>query len=641
MSDFLINCTKYKSILKKLKSSHMKKLLILLLVISNVVFAGEQKPKSKITRATVFPEGAQVTRESKITIPKGKTTLIFNNLSPYIDKNSIKVKGLGDLTILSVNHSINRAQEIKQSPQQLELSNKILKLKENINYKNTEIKILNEKHDFLTKNKTIVGSDKSISPTAFKQFMDIYYADYDNIQKSLYKKQNEIKEIEKEIKEIQKQISEYTPEKALPTSEITVEVSSTKESKVEIIFDYFLSNAGWHPSYDIRVDNIHSPMKLYYKANVYQNTGVDWNNIILTFSNATPTESAEFPDLNPYYLSFNNYNRNVNYKYGKYDPSVRAVSGIVRDKDTGEPIPFANIVIEGTTIGTTSDYDGRYSLYIPEGSKSIKAVFVGYKTTISTISSSHLDIMLESTSEMLDEVVVVARKIPLIDGIRIRGSRSSEAKPIPVETDNAGYKTNFEFEIGVPYTLKSKANNITVEMNRYDLNSSYVYKSIPKINPKAFLIANVTDWEELSLLDGEVNLYFENTYVGKSLLDLSQISDTLQISLGSDKNISVKRKKVKTSSSKQFLGSNKIESRIWKTSIKNNKSEEIKIIIYDQIPVSNNEEIVVEPIELSAGVLNDLSGEVMWEMSIKPKESKELNLEYKVKYPKKKQLIID
>ena len=178
-------------------------------------------------------------------------------------------------------------------------------------------------------------------------------------------------------------------------------------------------------------------------------------------------------------------------------------------------------------------------------------------------------------------------------------------------------------------------------MKEIELNSSYIYKSIPKISPKAFLIANIIDWEEYSLLDGEVNLYFENTFVGKSVLDLSQLSDTLEVSLGSDNNISIKRNKEKDHTSKQFIGGNRIENRIWKTSIRNNKSEKVKLFVYDQIPVSNNEEISVDIENLSDGKLNAETGEVVWEIELEAKQKIEKLIEYTVKYPKKKNIRIE
>ena len=618
----------------------MKKLLLFVLIISNSVFATEKEKEinSTITKATVFLSGAQVNREGRLTIPKGKTTLKFKALSPYIDKNSIKVKGVGNFTILSVNHSVDWLTNPSQSEQSVELTNKIDELELDVEYKKTEEDILNEKLNFLTTNKKIISNEKTTSPSDFKLFKDIYSSDYESIQISLLKKQREINALNKKIKTLEKQIQEMKSVKNLPTSEITVIIASKIETKGKLDLSYYVSNAGWYPSYDIRVDDISSPVKLSYKANVYQNTGIDWKNVKLTFSNASPTESANIPTLYPYYLDFYTYETQASNNW--YNPNIREVRGVVRDKDTKEAVPFATIKIKDKTIGTTTDYDGKFTLTIPHDAKYLQVSFVGYGTEEVSISNSYMNISLEATSQMMEEVTVTALGISR-QRISRKDKKEIQTKSNPIPLVITDHKTNFEFNIATSYTLKSNSNNLTIEMKEIELNSSYVYKSIPKINNKAFLISNVIDWEQHSLLDGEVNLYFENTYVGKSVLDMAQLSDTLEVSLGSDKGISIKRIKEKDLNSKQFLGSNKIETRIWKTTIRNNKSEKVRLFIYDQVPISNNEDITVDVKNLSDGVLNTENGEVVWEIELEPKESIDKIIEYSVKYPKKSTLRID
>jgi len=615
----------------------MKKALLLILILSNSVFGAEieKEAKSKITKATVFLKGAQVNRASSVSFQKGRTLLKFKELSPYIDKNSIKVKGVGNFTVLSVNHNVNYLEITGQSPRTKELNDKIEKLESDIEYKKTEVGILKERKDFLVSNKHIISNEKTVSPNDYKLFKDIYYSDFESVQLSMLKKKREIEKLTEEIKILNKQVLEANTRVDLPTSEITVTISSETEATGKIDLSYYIGNAGWYPSYDIRVDDISSPVKLIYKANVYQNTGIDWKDVKLVFSNASPSESANIPVLYPYYLEFSNYSKQ-NHGY-RYNPNIREVSGIVRDAETGEPIPYANVLIKGKTVGTTTDFDGKFSLSVPQGSKSLVVTYIGYETYEVVIGNTYIDILLNSDVLMLEAVVVAEYSTPMIS----RKKNKFEETTTPIEMKTVDHKTNFEFNIEIPYSLNSNSNNLTIEMQRIELNSSYIYHSIPKINPNAFLIANITDWEQYSLLDGEVNLYFENTFVGKSVLDLAQLSDTLEVSLGKDNNITIKRVKEKSLASKQFIGGNKIENRIWKTSIRNNKSESIKLIVFDQIPISNNGDIVVETEELSDGKMNTETGEVEWFIELEPKETIEKVLGYSVKYPKKKFIRID
>lgn len=102
-----------------------------------------------------------------------------------------------------------------------------------------------------------------------------------------------------------------------------------------------------------------------------------------------------------------------------------SLKGKVIDKETKEPIPFANVVVElgGKIVnGATTDFDGNYNIKpIPPGKYDIKASFVGYKNlmvrgvVINANKIMFLDVDLESTTTTLNTFEVVEYKVPLID----------------------------------------------------------------------------------------------------------------------------------------------------------------------------------------------------------------------------------
>ena len=92
-----------------------------------------------------------------------------------------------------------------------------------------------------------------------------------------------------------------------------------------------------------------------------------------------------------------------------------------------------------------------------------------------------------------------------------------------------------------------------VEVKSISIPAFYQYYSVPKLNENAFLTAMVTDWEDDRLLDGEMSIYLEGTYIGQSVLDLTHATDTLTISLGIDKNVQVERTRFKASTEKVSL----------------------------------------------------------------------------------------
>ncbi|MGB5645925.1 MAG: DUF4139 domain-containing protein, partial [Muriicola sp.] len=215
----------------------------------------------------------------------------------------------------------------------------------------------------------------------------------------------------------------------------------------------------------------------------------------------------------------------------------------------------------------------------------------------------------------------------------------AEIKSIPLQ--QVEKQTTVDFVIDLPYTINSDNKSYTVTMANYSLPANYQYYSLPKVEKESFLISSINDWEKYNLLEGEANIFFENTFIGKTVLDVRYASDTLDISLGRDKNLTINREKITDFSSKKFVGTRKEESRAWKITVKNNKSEAINMLLLDQVPVSIRDEIKVDIEELTGGKHNTQTGEIKWELKLNPGEEKVFTLRYTVKYPRNQNLIIE
>ena len=85
------------------------------------------------------------------------------------------------------------------------------------------------------------------------------------------------------------------------------------------------------------------------------------------------------------------------------------ISGTVTSADDREPIPGTSVSVKGTTIGTSTDFDGRYVLNVPETATILVFRFVGLKTQeVEIAGRTVIDVVLESDALALDEVVVTA-----------------------------------------------------------------------------------------------------------------------------------------------------------------------------------------------------------------------------------------
>jgi uncharacterized protein (TIGR02231 family) len=196
-----------------------------------------------------------------------------------------------------------------------------------------------------------------------------------------------------------------------------------------------------------------------------------------------------------------------------------------------------------------------------------------------------------------------------------------------------------EFDIALPYTVVSSAKPTLVDIKKYDVKASYQYACVPKQDADAFLVANAVGWEDFNLLPGEANLFFEGTFVGKTSIDPRATGDTLTISLGRDKRLVVKREKVKDLTSRNVIGSTKKESYTWEITVRNAKAEAVRLLVEDQVPVSQNTQIEVTVLDTGGAIYNKQSGKLEWNMELKPNESRKLTYRFEVKYPKDRQVI--
>ena len=312
-----------------------------------------------------------------------------------------------------------------------------------------------------------------------------------------------------------------------------------------------------------------------------------------------------------------------------------------------EPLTGTSVLVKGSTIGTVTYVEGFYSLSLPQSASSLVFSFIGYSQKELLINSSSINVTMEPDTYALNEVVVTGYSRDIYESIqgRVAGvmveSKDKRAMAQSIQTIVQENQTTVEIEVAEPYTIKSNGEKTIVDLKAYDIPAQYSYSAIPKIDNDVFLIAEISDWSQYSLLEGESNLYFEDGFVGRSVLNASSLQDTLQVSMGRDRSIVVSREKNEEFSKKRTIGSNITENREYKITVRNNKSQTVTIKVEDQIPVSVNSEISVEALELSGGKFDPQTGKVSWNLQIPPGSQQELKMQYEVKYPKREKVVLD
>ncbi|RLD90154.1 MAG: hypothetical protein DRJ09_05095 [Bacteroidetes bacterium] len=659
-------------------------LLILSLLITINLYSSEVDTlilNSKIKNVTVFFDGAQVTREAKINIPEGKHLLILEKLPAEITPQSIQIENNQKGEILSVKHEItfpSQENEIistyKDSIKQQEI--KIKEIKNKISVYEIEEKILLD-------NSILNKKGESSNIAEIKEASAFYRTKLNEIRHNKLKLTIEIDLVKKKIQNLYKNLNKKISQEQKSYSKISFAIDCKTAINSNFNISYYVSSAGWIPLYDFRVNDIREPLNIVYNASIYQSTGEDWKNVNLTLSTNRPSLNNSKPELATWFISERNSNKTKNIIDGQ-----SALKGIITDQETGEPIPFVNIIVykEGKMIaGSTSDFDGRYTIKpIKSGSYDIRATFIGYNdlemkgVVLNANKITFQDFKMKESNELLEEVQIVEYNVPLVkkdktsSGTTVtaneilkmprrsersvastvggtRGSRGevSDFYPSEINTINSNvidkeYNiTSLEYKIKIPYTIPSDGNDYYVRIKEVEKPVSYVYYSIPKLEKDVFLMAEISNWAKLNLLSGKSSIYYKGTYTGRSFIDATSTKDTLEISLSRDKNIIVERTLLKEKNKKQFIGRNAKETINRSIVIRNNKSEKVKIIIEDQFPISEDKSIEIEKLEYSNGKVNNKTGQVIWELELKPNEKKELILKYSIKYPKYLNLSIE
>ncbi len=524
-----------------------------------IVFAQEEiNVKHTLSEVTVYLNQAQLKHTtSNFSIPKGQHTLIIQDVSTSIIPQTIQISGQGNFVILSTQFRKNFIQEKTVSKQIKLLEDSLENLKNKKSIFEIQLNTYDNEEDLLLANKNIKGDNNGVTTAELEKMANFYRNRLVDIRTKKLELLPKIKKYNEQINKIQNQLNELNAQKNKPTGELLIEVyANANVQNAKINFEYVCDNAYWMPEYEIRVNDLKQPAQLILKAQVVQNTGIDWNNVSLSLSSSSPNLDHNKPILNPWYLNFISfYPAKKSLSKGKYRQNQELAYA-------EEPAPASVAMNQDNYTKNTE------SLY-------------------------------EHTN-MLDKA------------------------------------TTQEYQIQIPVTVLSNKKPSRIDVHSINISARYSYYSVPKINESAYLLAEITDWEQYNLMPAPLFIFIENTYIGESEINPDITKDTLQISLGQDKSISVKRQMIKKFNEKKIIGNSRKEIRAYEISLKNKKNSNIEIVVEDQIPISTIQEIEVELLESPNAVYDKTTGKLIWKINLNPGEEKKLQFKYSVKYPKDK-----
>lgn len=562
--------------------------IICALIISLPVSANDEKiVESKISNVTVYAQGAQIFRSSSYSIGKGITKVVIEGISPRIDPKSLQVKATGNVILLDSKYSLYypKPEEINVSNIPASVLKKMRLLEDSIETMGYTIQGVRNEIDVLQTSKSILANNGAIrgqgkvndSIGLLKDALNFYMVKMTEINSKLLTFNRELADKRKELSGMEQRLTDLrnfssnNGQPAVnrgPRPRITITLSAENYAKGNLDVSYLVSQAGWVPMYDLRSEIENGSINLNYKAQVYQNTGVDWEDVRLSISTNNPYQNKTKPTLHPWYVDY--YNAN----YGRVNGAYENKSDLKK-----------------------------------------KAESLGYGQPQMTAQDSYT-----YDSAPMNEVAVAQYSNQFVEVI--------------------DHTISAEFKIDLPYSIKSNNEQHMVLVKNVDLDADYKYYTVPKYDQSAYLVAQLTKLDELQLVPAKANIFFDGSYIGETYLDPSSMDDTLQLSLGKDPNIIVKRTLLEHECKEKVVGTKTDRTYAYSIEVKNLKSKSIDLVIQDQIPITQNADIEINAIDLDKGELNKKTGIVEWKFSIKPGGKKEIEFKYGVKHDKDKNVVL-
>lgn len=636
----------------------MKTKILLILIVNVAMNAyAAKKPielSSKVENVTIYLKNAEIQRSVRVAVPKGESEIIFTGLTEQIISNSLRVSAPKGVSVMAVDFDYHKV-KVKPHDSIAILKKEINTIDKKLADYKKELSLLEIEKGVIKDNTVFIHSEniqtaELESNTNFvrKQLRNITSTMFDLKDKerdAILLKNNKIKRIS-QLKQKQKKLA---------NGAIKVRVKADALINGDFKLVYLSPNAGWAPSYELKVKSMREPLSMVYKANVWQKTKNDWTNIGVIFSSVKQDFSLNAPNLGEYHLNYNQKRLN-NVDFSSY-------YGQVVDEDG--PVPGATVTEldrNGKVInGAVTDINGRFSLNMSDYSNRVQISFIGYETVVRHPRKND-KIVLHASNLALQEVVMVGSvgKSSIgknksltealqgqVSGVNVRNKTKKEAKRDDVVSESVISHTETSNEIAVnyklthPFSIKSQRTPRVTDLTKYEIPVDYQHLCVPKLSSNTYLTASILDWSELNIINGEATILYDDTFIGKTFLNTPSASDTMKVSLGVDKDVTVERKQIQTHSKKAFISGKKTETRTWKIYIRNSKNDKINLTVLDQVPVSDLEEIEVNILEISKAKQDLESGELKWELELGPKEEKELTISYEVRFPKNKNLIVE
>lgn len=615
-----------------MKTIYMKFQTILAGCLSLGIMTASAAPvetQSKIKEVMVYATGAMVTRTAKVNVKSGVTEVKIPLLTPLLEQNSVQVGVKGGNVVLS---SISYDVEV---PGQKQIGNEVATLTKRANVLRDSIDMLQGKSEVLDRERDLVlksnniGGDNGFTAPTLQGVASYVRNDLNEIIRLQYGYQKQMKKYQDELTLNEQKVNLLYDKQMEPMSFLLVKLESPTASICDLEINYFVKNAAWMPFYEARIARNDTKLHLVQKAYVSKATKEKWNNVQVKLSQNDPSVSNEKPELGRYVVPDGRYYERPTHTNDNGNPYVK-VMGVVRD--WRGPLKGALITCDDDDRKTQSDENGYYELLVPVYND-VNFSYSGYRSTSCKAKGQNVmirNVRMESGSSKVSDSNIDQHFVNYIGQHRVSLAKSAMSSDMESNIPQMVIR-NSVATIGGKNTIPDDGADHEVVVKDMSVDAEYNYYAVPKLSKDVYLVASIPNWKRLDLLDGTVKLFLNNMYMGESFINARQTEDTLNLSIGKDKDLAVDRKDMRTYSSKNLIKTSDKVEREWKITVKNNKTESVKVTVEDQFPVSTMDDIKVVLVDNGGAEVDEKEGKLTWKLNLKPGEKKELKFSYSVK----------
>ena len=530
--------------------------------------------ESVIKQAVVYPSSARVTRVAKVSLKEGSQTVKFNGVQPGFDENSLSVSGKGTAVAKILGAGI-KVTYLKESPDE-----KVRELEAKIQDLGDQASGLQAETNTLLEKKTFLDSIKLFTGGQLPKDLVTKVPSAEELKATLSFVETEFKAYGDATQALEIKKRDLAKEREKVQNELN-EVRSTfsKEERI-LAVDLECDKAG------------DQELELSYSV----------------------------PQASWYPL----YDARVDFEKGKAIVSAFAVTRQTAGedwKDAQLTLSTSQPSIGGRMPELSSWYVRplqprralRQEMYAPAALAMRKAARDGEEKSFN------------------DELV----------GGAVAAPAEKEIQTVYAQSLSSG--ASLVYKASRPVTIKSDGSETRVPLMSQTLNAAFEYAATPKLSSYAYLRSKVTNGPEDQLLAGRVNIFLDGAFVGASDIPKTiATGESFDLYLGVDEGVVVKRELLEEKTDDTLIGSipspTKKISYKYKLTVENYKPRAIKINLFDQIPVAQDDKIKVVKVEPSVkpdtDKYKDHEGVYLWTLTLQPKEKKEIILSYVVEYPR-------